>query len=29
MPGALFDTNAISDLMRDHPKLMAKFGSWG
>jgi hypothetical protein len=26
MPAALLDTNAISDLMRDHPKVMARMG---
>jgi tRNA(fMet)-specific endonuclease VapC len=27
MPGALLDTNAVSDLMRDHPKVKARVGS--
>jgi len=26
MPAALLDTNAISDLMRDHPKVKARIG---
>jgi predicted nucleic acid-binding protein len=27
MPAALLDTNAVSDLMRDHPKVKARLGS--
>jgi tRNA(fMet)-specific endonuclease VapC len=27
MPAALLDTNAVSDLMRDHPKVKARVGS--
>jgi predicted nucleic acid-binding protein len=26
MAGALLDTNAVSDLMRDHPKVKARVG---
>jgi predicted nucleic acid-binding protein len=27
MPSYLFDTNAISDLVRDHPKIKSKLAS--
>ena len=27
MPAALLDTNAVSDLMRDDPKVRARMGS--
>jgi predicted nucleic acid-binding protein len=27
MAAALLDTNAVSDLMRDHPKVQARVGS--
>jgi len=27
MPAALLDTNAVSDLMRDHPKVKARVGN--
>lgn len=27
MPAALLDTNAVSDLMRDDPKVKARVGS--
>jgi predicted nucleic acid-binding protein len=27
MPAALLDTNAVSDLMRDHPKVKVRVGS--
>jgi predicted nucleic acid-binding protein len=27
MPAALLDTNSVSDLMRDHPKVKARMGS--
>ena len=27
MPTALLDTNAVSDLMRDHPQVKARVGS--
>jgi hypothetical protein len=26
MPAALLDTNAVSDLMRDHPQVKARIG---
>ena len=29
MPAALLDTNAISDLMRDHPQVKARIGKAG
>lgn len=28
MPGALLDTNAVSDLMRDHPVLKARAAAY-
>jgi predicted nucleic acid-binding protein len=27
MPAALLDTNAVSDLMRDHPQVKARLGA--
>jgi predicted nucleic acid-binding protein len=28
MPAALLDTNAVSDLMRDHPNVRARVGNY-